>query len=295
MYFAAEERRKIIRILSKSQRSALHVFSRLSQQSYFSNVLASYKGTERYIFDGYIDHGGVRKSIRCLCGKQLRYEFILRDIKSGEKVSLGCTHFQRELDIPDHIARQVHKGIHQINVELDEILDRFWRGDNNLPQSIEKHIEKIELTEEIKCLLTANLPILRRHIEYLYDATKVFRQPSKRHDENELLCKEFCDVLSGVTPYEQYIGELYGDAIDGYLLRNKGYEPIYRVIDHLIKFYGLKNQLLYGQHALYKYFSSYIDNHPNYISHSEDFNDFKHVAHLTEKQRLRAIASGKIQ
>lgn len=176
MYFTEEERKAIIRSLSKSQRNALHVFSRLSKQSYFANVLASYKGTERFFFDGYVDHGGVKKGVTCLCGKSLRYEFILRDIKSGQKISLGRTHFQKELDIPDHIARQVHKGIHQINIELDEILDKIWRNDTKLPQSIIKHINEIEFSEEIECLLNANLPLLRRHIDYLFDVTKELRQ-----------------------------------------------------------------------------------------------------------------------
>ncbi|MGG1940393.1 hypothetical protein ABFY57_11955 [Paenibacillus polymyxa] len=292
MYLTAEERREIIRTLSKAQRSALHIFSKLSQQSYFANVLASHKGTERYVFDGFIDHGGVRKSVTCLCGKPLRYEFILRDIKSGGKISLGRTHFQRELDIPDQIARQVHKGIHQINIELDEILDKFWRGENKLPKTIEEHITIIDLTEEIKCLMSANLPLLRRHMDYLFDITKGLRQPSTKHiDAKELLCKEFQDVLSGVTPYEQYIGGLYGEAIEGYLLRNKGYEPTYRIIDYLIKFYGLPNQLLYGQHALHKFFRMYLGNHPNYVEHNEKINEFKHIANMTEKQKERALVS----
>lgn len=294
MYFTSEERRNIIRTLSKSQRSALHIFSKLSQQSYFANVLASYKGTETYIFDGYIDHGGVRGNVTCLCGKPLRYEFILRDVNNGGKISLGKTHFQRELNIPDHIARQVHKGIHQINIELDEILDKLWRGDNKLPQTIEENITKLELSEEIECLLTANLPLLRRHIDYLFDATKILRHPSKKHlDATETLCKEFQDIRSGAIPYDQYIGGLYGDAIEEYLLRNKGYEPTYRIIDYLIKVYGLKNQLLYGQHALHKFFRIYLGNHPNYFEHKDNSNEFMHIANMTEKQRIRAINSKK--
>ncbi|MGG0937013.1 hypothetical protein ABHN11_12995 [Brevibacillus centrosporus] len=288
MYFTAEERRLIIRSLSKSQRSVLHMFSRLSQKSYFANVLASYKGTERFVFDGFVDHGGVKKSVTCLCGKFLRYEFILKDMKNGQKISLGRTHFQRELDIPDHVARQVHKGIHQINIELDEILDKYWRKDINIPQSINNHIKKIELPEEIECLFKANLPLLNRHIEYLFDATKEYRQSSKIRDEKEELCEEFQQILNEKISYKKYIEEIYGSAIEEYLLRSKGYEHTYTIIDHLIKNYGLKNQMLYGQHALHKFFRKYIGNHPNYIEHKDYYSEFKHIANMSEKEKARA-------
>lgn len=72
MYFTEEERKAIIRSLSKSQRNALHVFSRLSKQSYFANVLASYKGTERFFFDGYVDHGELKRGL--LASVESRYD-----------------------------------------------------------------------------------------------------------------------------------------------------------------------------------------------------------------------------
>lgn len=300
MYYTEEERKKIIRTLSKSQRDALHVFSKLSKQSYFANVLASYKGTKRFIFDGYIDHGGVKKGVTCLCGKSLRYEFILKDIKNGQKISLGRTHFQKELGIPDHIARQVHNGILQINLELDEILDKLWRNDTKLPQSLMKHKKKIEFNEEVECLLDAKLPLLRRHIDYLFDATKKFRQHSMKKEEEEVLCKEFQEVLSGKVPYEKFIGELYGDSIEEYLKQSFQYEHISTIIEHLIKTKGLKSQMLYGQHALHKYFSWYIEGNPNYIRHRDYYNEYKHITKISEKEKAereraqtRAQASAK--
>ncbi|GIP52921.1 hypothetical protein [Paenibacillus vini] len=293
MYFTEEERKAIIGSLSKSQRNALHVFSRLSKQSYFANVLASYKGTERFFFDGYVDHGGVKKGVTCLCGKSLRYEFILRDIKSGQKISLGRTHFQKELDIPDHIARQVHKGIHQINIELDEILDKIWRNDTKLPQSIVKHINEIELSEEIECLLNASLPLLRRHIDYLFDVSKKYRQQTSKTDKQEILGKEFQDVHDGTISYEQYIDELYGEAIEEYLLKAYGYNRISSIIEFLVKTKGLKNQTLNEQHALYSHFFHYLRKNPKFFAHKDDKTAFKHIVHMDQKERVERESAEK--
>ncbi|MFD0619680.1 hypothetical protein ACFQZR_19610 [Paenibacillus sp. GCM10027629] len=289
MYFTAEERRGIIRSLSKAQRNALHIFSRLSQQSYFANVLASYKGTDRFIFDGFIDHGEVIKGVTCLCGKSLRYEFILKDIKSGQKNSLGRTHFQRELDIPDHIARQVHKGIHHINIELDEILDKYWRNDKKVPQSISEHIINIKLPEEIKCLLNAELPLLRRHIDYLFDETKKFRTTSVKNVDDKILCQEFQDILSNKKPYYEYIDGLYGDAIEKYMTTNPYYyTSTHEIINFLIENKGLKKQLLYGQHPLHKFFREYLSQHPLYLPRHEDYrinyDEIKHIVNMSLRE-----------
>lgn len=276
MYLTSEERQKIILKLTQSQKEALQVFSKLSQKSYFANVLASHKGTERYTFEGFIDHGVVSNRVTCLCGRSLRYEFILRDLRANRSISLGKTHFQRELDIPDDIARLVTKGLHTINIELDEILHRFEYNDFDLPKSILEHMVHLDLPSEIQCLRNAQLPLLRRHKEYLFDCTKTYRLPKKlapHKDENQSITRQ-----DSYLTYKEFEVK-YGPAIEDYFknkeqlhdfrcrkerrLRSITYYSVYGIMDYLINEKGLKKSVIFVDHQCIPYLKNYLDNRPD--------------------------------
>ncbi|MEK4529908.1 hypothetical protein NST38_31380 [Paenibacillus sp. FSL H8-0104] len=296
MYLTSKERHEIILKLTQPQKNALRVFSKLSQKSYFANVLASHKGTERYAFDGFIDHGEVSDRVTCLCGKSLRYEFILRDLRANRSVSLGRTHFQRELDIPDHIARLVTKGLHTINIELDEVLHRFEQNDINLPQSILEHMDKLDLPSEIQCLLQARLPLLRRHKEYLFDHTKKYRLPKTPVSQ-----KDVNQPPSRQDRYLEYkkFEVKYGQSIEEYFkrkelphdfrcrkdrrLRSIKYSSIYGIMDYLIDEKGLEKSAIFVDHPCIPYVNNYLNNNPDkYRVHPDRVNshnaEYKYVA-----------------
>lgn len=276
MYLTSEERQKIILKLTQPQKNSLKVFSKLSQKSYFANVLASHKGTERYAFEGFIDHGAVSNRITCLCGKSLRYEFILRDLRANRSISLGRTHFQRELDIPDHIARLVTKGLHTINIELDEILHKFEYNDFDLPQSILDHIDKLDLPSEIQCLRNAQLPLLRRHKEYLFEHTKKYRLPIKQvsqKNENPPPSRD-----NSYLEYKEFEVK-YGQVIEEYFknkelphdfrcrkerrLRGLKYSSVYEIMDYLIQEKDLEKNGIFVDHPCIPYVKHYLNRSPN--------------------------------
>ncbi|MGW7162634.1 hypothetical protein [Paenibacillus taichungensis] len=296
MYLTSKERHKIILKLTKPQKNALQIFSKLSQKSYFANVLASYKGTEHYVFEGFIDHGEVSDSVTCLCGKSLRYEFILRDLHANCSVSLGRTHFQRELDIPNHIARLVTKGLHTINIELDEVLHRFEQNDLDLPQSILDHIDKLDLPSEIQCLLKAQLPLLGRHKEYLFDHTKKYRLPKIPVSQ-----KNVNQPPSSNDRHLEYsvFEMLYGQSIEEYFkkkehphdfrcrkdrrLRNIKYSSVYGIMDYLIDEKGLEKSAIFVDHPCIAYVKAYLNKSPDkYKVHPYSVNshnaEYKYVA-----------------
>lgn len=296
MYLTSEERQKIILKLTKPQKNSLKVFSKLSQKSYFTNVLVSHKGTERYTFEGFIDHGAVSNRVTCLCGKSLRYEFILRDLRANRSISLGRTHFQRELDIPDHIARLVTKGLHTINIELDEILHKFEYNDFDLPQSILDHIDKLDLPSEIQCLRNAQLPLLRRHKEYLFEHTKKYRLPIKQvsqlnenqppsRDDSYLEYKEF-EVKYGQVIEEYFKNkELPHDfrCRKERRLRGLKYSSVYEIMGYLIKEKGLEKGGIFVDHPCIPYVKNYLNRYPNKYrvrpyTENSDNAEFKYVA-----------------
>ncbi|KUP22050.1 hypothetical protein [Paenibacillus sp. DMB5] len=275
MYLTSEERQNIILKLTQPQKNALQVFSKISQKSYFANVLASHKGTERYVFEGFIDHGVVSNGVTCLCGKSLRYEFILNDVRENRSISLGRTHFQRELDIPDHIARLVTKGLHIINIELDEILYRFENNEIELPESILKHIHRIELPMEIQCLRNAQLPLLGRHKEYLFDHTKKYRQPKKPLPQN---AEKKSGNRTHKDSYKEFVVK-YGQAIEEYFqkketpsdylcrkerrLRSITYHSVYAIVDYLIDNKNLEKSTIFVDHPAIGAVKGYLSRNPD--------------------------------
>ncbi|MCM3454764.1 DUF3883 domain-containing protein [Heyndrickxia oleronia] len=184
VYLSKRERSKLILSLSNKKRKALFSAISITHKSEFANLLASYKGTEKWEFIQYIDHGKLSKFAKCECGRSLRYEFVLKHKESNEIRSLGITHLQEELNIPDEIAKEIYKKIHNINYDLDEILvkeKQGWLLDKFIALYIENSKFKIPL--EIDILLKANLPILERHVNRLFKEMKSATiQPI--HDEN---------------------------------------------------------------------------------------------------------------
>ncbi|PWV88459.1 hypothetical protein DFQ01_1508 [Paenibacillus cellulosilyticus] len=296
MYLTSDERQRIILKLTQPQKNALRVFSKLSQKSYFANVLASHKGTDRYAFEGFIDHGVVSNRVTCLCGKSLRYEFLLRDLRANRLISLGRTHFQRELDIPHHIARLVTNGLHIINIELDEILHKFERNDFDLPQSVLEHIAKLDLSSEIQCLRNAQLPLLKRHRDYLFDHTKKYRQPKKpvfQVNRSQPLSRQ--DRNSEYKEFEAR----YGHVIEDYFknkeqphefrcrkerrLRSLKYSSVYRIMNYLINEKGVEKSAIFVEHPYIPYVNDYLYKNPNkyrvrpYTENSHN-SEYKYVA-----------------
>lgn len=291
MYLTPKERQKIILELTQPQKKALRLFSKLSQKSYFANVLASHKGTERYAFEGFIDHGSVSNRVKCLCGKSLRYEFILRDLHDNRSISLGRTHFQRELEIPDHIARLVTNGIHIINIELDEILHKIECNDFNLPQAILEHIDKLDLPSEIQCLRNAQLPLLGRHRKYLFDETKKYRLPIKQVSQID---NQTTTQQDRYLEYKKFEVK-YGHLIEEYFkskelpsefqcrkerrLRSLKYSSVYEIMDYLIDEKGLEKSAIFVDHPCIPHVKDYLHKRPDkYKERPSSDSEYKYIA-----------------
>ena len=65
--------------------------------------------------------------LKCECGKNLRYQYILRS-SSGKELKLGVTRFAQHAGIPQNIANQIHERVNSIMIFRDEILVKYDQG-----------------------------------------------------------------------------------------------------------------------------------------------------------------------
>ena len=72
-------------------------------------------------------HFGIIPKLKCECGKNLRYQYILRS-SSGKELKLGVTRFAQHAGIPQNIANQIHERVNSIMIFRDEILVKYDQG-----------------------------------------------------------------------------------------------------------------------------------------------------------------------
>lgn len=64
----------------------------------------------------------------CECGRPLKYQFVVKSIKTGRKIKLGINHFADHLHVPLEVAREIQKGINEVDLALDQLLWLKKRG-----------------------------------------------------------------------------------------------------------------------------------------------------------------------
>jgi hypothetical protein len=264
-YLTQKDRATILKELTKEQKKTLFTVVGKRHRFYFADVLAKYKGTRDWGFYFYIDHGRVRKDITCECGRPLRHQYILVNKRTKEKRTIGSTHLIEGLRIPQDIAKEVLQGIHNINYDLDELLQKYNNG-WELPPYVKKNIGRVNVPKDIKKLLVVDLPLLHRHLDLLFD--KISKCNSKRRKtkhvfktdngfEYEIENNDIYKVLIGEIEPFSYINT-FRQEIYRFLKKKVTYVPIYDVINYLVDV-GLPNDLMYGQHALTNYLRRYLE------------------------------------
>ncbi|MBL1228222.1 hypothetical protein IW492_03110 [Enterococcus sp. BWB1-3] len=71
----------------------------------------------------------VENHLFCACGREVKYQYLLRAKTKNEIIGLSLKHFSDHTNIPEKIARNVREGIQKINRHLDDILIRVSRGE----------------------------------------------------------------------------------------------------------------------------------------------------------------------
>src|SRR5690606_25388474 len=112
---------------TENQRLFLTEKLKRGKRTVFSNALAMGKGTylgsdqdleqeiQQWEFIDLLDGGEGNRPYRCECGMSLRYQYIVKNIRSGEIKKFGRNHFEFHTGIPANIVKDIIKGFESID------------------------------------------------------------------------------------------------------------------------------------------------------------------------------------
>ncbi|MBN8207802.1 DUF3895 domain-containing protein [Bacillus sp. NTK071] len=293
------ERDKLFQQLSTDQQRYLTQFLKRGRKTVFANVIARDKGRiipygasdeeiemllDDWILDDFIDAGIVSDELLCECGRPLRYQYVVRHVKTGEVLRFGINHFEEHTGMSSVIVKEVMKGFNTIDYELDELLVKLSKGKSsyevppgmNIPKDISDHFE-------------LDLPLLDRQERRLIEALRAFREgheaakrgsndfsipsrtkrtESKPDDELQPSFDLFTEDTSSTLQHDLpkakntlVVGELsfiIQEAIDGYI--HKGIESTIMMCELLIKEEKTSNnRYSTGKPKIYFAVSTYLD------------------------------------
>ncbi|MGG3102036.1 DUF3895 domain-containing protein [Bacillus velezensis] len=174
---------KDISFLNKEQKLFLMNYIKTKKLDAFNKVQTEastgYKGFENatsedlqllideWVLIDYIDNGFVDNNTPCECGRPLRYQYIVKNNKTGEIKRLGINHFEEHIALKKHVVSQIKKEFGLIEKEVNEISER-----TKVKWSIEDEINFIPndydfSTEDIKKQLDMGLALSTKQVNHL--------------------------------------------------------------------------------------------------------------------------------
>lgn len=70
----------------------------------------------------------------CECGRELKYQFIIESVHTGDIKRLGINHFEQHTGVPPEVAHNIRLGMQRINRWLDDILMNYPNYDEDEAQ-----------------------------------------------------------------------------------------------------------------------------------------------------------------
>ncbi|TKD71334.1 DUF3895 domain-containing protein [Pseudalkalibacillus hwajinpoensis] len=293
------ERDQLFQQLSADQQMYLNQFLKRGRKTVFANVIARDKGRiipegasdqeiemllDNWILDDFIDAGFVSDELLCECGRPLRYQYVVRHVKTGKVLRFGINHFEEHTDMSSTIVKEVMKGFNTIDYELDELLVKQTKGKSsyeippgmNIPKDINDHLElDLPLLDRQERRLNEALRAYREDREAAKRGSNDFSTPSrtkgtksKTDDELQPAFDLFAEETSSHPQLNQpkskdtfVVGELsfiIQEAIDGYI--HKGIESTIMMCELLIKEEKTSNnRYSTGKPKIYFAVSTYLD------------------------------------
>jgi hypothetical protein len=219
------------------------------------DYLSEIKGNKKWDLYWYHDHGERSTDARCAtCGTSLRHEFVIRNKKTKEKMSLGSDHLVQKLNIPDYLASRVFQRIEYFKATKEELEEKYMTG-FKLDSYYKENLGLIHVNKEIQRLLDADLPLLDKHIEYLEKQIPLAIARKKRQEKmiihgSEIKDKTVYRVAVGEIDSVQFFEGNYSNIIFELLNKHRTYYvQDYEIMDHLVK-KGLPYEVARGQHVL---------------------------------------------
>lgn len=183
LYLTSSERDCILATLTEEQRAFLRDHVRRGIANVFTRELAVAEGIhvrddmstaevarqlQAWEFYDYQDagpHWQRISTLRCECGKQLRYQLSVRNKQTGVILRFGETHFAEHMQLPPRVVQAIKSGITDaVDYELDQLLKKIetkWKLPFTIP-------DEFELPKDIEAHLTLGLPLLERQMTRLW-------------------------------------------------------------------------------------------------------------------------------
>lgn len=202
LHFSQSKRDQIRSELSDSQNDFLDNFLKRGKKTTFANEIAKSKANSKskeniaadWELVDYLDAGSnwnVDSQLFYECGRKLRYQYVIRNLKTEDKRKFGVTHFEEHTGISPQLANRILKGFEEIDYELDEILLKIINGWNLSHANLDDIPESIEISKDIQLHIDNKMPLLDRQINRLKNQISDLNLQKEMKNLNQGLSRGF--------------------------------------------------------------------------------------------------------
>lgn len=166
-----------------------------------------HKKLDDWILVDVLDGGYMKRPYKCLCGKPLRFQYIVENKSKDITIALGRDCLSNYTGLDENLVNDVIREHHKVNTELDEILIRYNEG------FIGNHIGYLKepaLPAKYKSQIEYGLPLSKRQelrttqlIKDYYDDIQREKIQGEMKQVEERLSKEQKKFLNTVISKEE--------------------------------------------------------------------------------------------
>ncbi len=211
IHLTSKERQIYLALLSPEQRKTLNEYRKYKYNSEvlteFSQSGGDWKFLEMQINYNYDPSHPQDSTLKCSCGKGVKYLYYCQSNITGEVLGFGSEHLKQEAGISNAVVREILNGQHKIDRGLDEILYWYARG-YTFPKLMYEFIQEFAFDYEVEEYFKAkdlkflaafeeqNLPIYNRDYKKLeklvqdVNSRKSREEYERKLEEEEKLRKE---------------------------------------------------------------------------------------------------------
>lgn len=211
IHLTSKERQIYLALLSPEQRKTLNEYRKYKYNSEvlteFSQSGGDWKFLEMQINYNYDPSHPQDSTLKCSCGKGVKYLYYCQSNITGEVLGFGSEHLKQEAGISNAVVREILNGQHKIDRGLDEILYWYARG-YTFPKFMYEFIQEFAFDYEVEEYFKAkdlkflaafeeqNLPIYNRDYKKLeklvqdVNSRKSREEYERKLEEEEKLRKE---------------------------------------------------------------------------------------------------------
>jgi len=170
-----------------------------------------------WILVDVLDGGYKQRPYRCICGKSLRKQYILKNNNKDITLKLGQECLKNYTKLSSELVNDILRGFYKVNSELDDILDRHSKG---LTSEHKKYLTEPALPDEYKAQIDIDLPLSKRQeskVKQLieeYQNIEFVDELKKIEEKLSVAQKEFLNtVINKEDKYQLMIRLKNGDYI----------------------------------------------------------------------------------